>query len=253
MAPSIEVVLAPGEFAWLQAREKRLTTCVVFDVLRATSTILTALDCGAAAVIPVAEIPEALAARKARPDVLLAGEREGFRIRAAQSGGVDFDFGNSPREFAAETVRGRTIVATTTNGTRALRASVGAAAVLAGAFLNLTALAVWIEARRPAHLLLVCSGSWEEAALEDILAAGALCEQVWPLYGGGHIADSAEIARRLWRSAPADLAEAIGAGRNGRRLLAIPELRDDVAFCARRDVIPFVARLGEDGALRRED
>lgn len=253
MASSIEVVLAPGEFAWLQAREKRGATCVVFDVLRATSTILTALDHGAAAVIPVAEIPEALALRQARPDVLLAGEREGFCIRAAQSGGVDFDFGNSPREFSAERVRGRTIVATTTNGTRALRASVGAAAVLAGALLNLAALAAWIEARRPAHLLLVCSGSWEEAALEDILAAGALCERIWPLFRGGHIADSAEIARRLWLGAPADLAEAIGAGRNGRRLLTIPELRDDVAFCAQRDVIPFVAKLGEDGALRREE
>jgi 2-phosphosulfolactate phosphatase len=150
-------------------------------------------------------------------------------------------------------VRGRTIVATTTNGTRALRASDGAAAVLAGAFLNLAALASWIEARRPAHLLLVCSGSWEEAALEDILAAGALCDRIWPLFCGGHIADSAEIARRLWLGAPPDLAEAIGAGRNGRRLLMIPELRDDVAFCAQRDVIPFVARLGEDGALRREE
>ncbi len=253
MASSIEVVLAPGEFAWLQAREKHGTTCVVFDVLRATSTLLTALDRGAAAVIPVAEIHEALAVRQKQPEVLLAGEREGFRIRAAQSGGVDFDFGNSPREFSVERVRERTIVATTTNGTRALRASAGAAAVLAGAFLNLAALAAWIEARRPAHLLLVCSGSWEEAALEDILAAGALCERVWPLFRGGHIADSAEIARRLWLGAPADLTEAIGAGRNGRRLLMIPELRDDVAFCAQRDVIPFVARLGEDGALRREE
>jgi 2-phosphosulfolactate phosphatase len=252
MASSIEAVLTPGEFNWLQAREKRGTVCVVFDVLRATSTMLTALDRGAAAVIPVAEISEALAMRAARPDVLLAGEREGFRILAAQSGGVDFDFGNSPREFAAERVRGRTIVATTTNGTRALRASVGAAAVLAGAFLNLTALAAWIETRRPEHLLLVCSGSWEEAALEDVLAAGALCERIWPRFRDGHVADSAEIARRLWRGAPVDLTEAIGEGRNGRRLLTIPELRDDVAFCAQRDVIPFVARLGADGALRRE-
>lgn len=253
MASSIEVVLTPGEFTWLQTREKRGTVCVVFDVLRATSTILTALDQGAAAVIPVAEISEALTVRAAQPEVMLAGEREGFRILAAQSGGVDFDFGNSPREFTASMVRGKTIVATTTNGTRALRASIGSDGVLAGAFLNLEALGMWIEARRPERLLLVCSGSWEEAALEDILAAGALCERIWPLYRGGHIADSAEVARRIWLGAPADLAEAIGAGRNGRRLLAIPELRDDVAWCARRDVISFVARLGADGALRRED
>jgi 2-phosphosulfolactate phosphatase len=252
MDSSIEVILAPGEFSWLQTRDKRRTTCVVFDVLRATSTILTALDRGAEAVIPVAEIAEALALRQERPEVLLAGEREGLRIRGAQSGGVDFDFGNSPREFTVEKVRGKTIVATTTNGTRALRASAGAEAVLAGALLNLSALATWIEKHRPAHLLLVCSGSWEEAALEDILAAGALCELVWPLFRSGHLADSAEIARRVWLDAPSNLVKAISAGRNGRRLLAMPDLRDDVAVCAQRDVIPFVAKLGADGALRRD-
>lgn len=253
MESSLEVVLSPGEFAALVARDKRRTACIVFDVLRATSTFLTALDCGAAAVIPVAEIDEALAVRQARPEVLLAGEREGLRIRALQSGGVDFDFGNSPLEFTRENVGGRTVVSTTTNGTRALRASAGAQHVLAGAFLNLGALAAWVQARRPAHLLLVCSGSWEEAALEDILAAGALCEQVGSLYRDGHIADSAEAARRLWQTSPSNLAKAIGAGRNGRRLLAMPSLRDDVAFCAQRDLFSFVATLDADGALRRAE
>jgi 2-phosphosulfolactate phosphatase len=251
MAASIEVILSPGEFEALRARDKRQTVCVVFDVLRATSTILTALANGAEAVIPVAGIDEALALRRARPDLLLAGEREGLRIQANQSGGIDFDFGNSPREFAPARVDGRTIVSTTTNGTRALRASLGAETVLVGALLNLAAVAGWVENRRPKHLLLVCSGSWEEAALEDILAAGALCELVRPCYQNQRMADSAEVARRVWQSAPRDLTEAIGAGRNGRRLLTIPELRDDVSFCAQRDRLSFVALLEPDGTIRR--
>ena len=115
--------------------------CVVFDVLRATSTFVTALHNGAKAIVPVSEISEALAFRRKQPDVLLGGERDGVRIRAAQTGGIDFDLGNSPREYTPEKVRGRTIVSTTTNGTRALRACAGAKTVLAASFLNLTATA----------------------------------------------------------------------------------------------------------------
>src|SRR5580692_7380997 len=136
MPPTLEVLFTPAEFATLPQRDLSGTVCVVFDVLRATSTIVTALANGADAVIPVAEIPEALAAKRARPDLLLGGEREGVRIRADQTGGVDFDLGNSPREFTRERVAGRTIILTTTNGSRALRACAGARAVFAGSFLN---------------------------------------------------------------------------------------------------------------------
>ena len=106
----LEVVLSPAEFSALRERDLSRSVCVVFDILRATTTMITALANGAKALIPVAEISEALAVRRERPDVVLAGEREGFRIRANLSGGVDFDFGNSPREFTPERVQGKTIV-----------------------------------------------------------------------------------------------------------------------------------------------
>src|SRR5262249_17947241 len=115
------------------------TVCVVFDVLRATSSMVTALANGAAAIFPVAEISEALALRRDRPDLLLAGEREGVRISRDLSDGVPFDFGNSPREFTRDKVQGRTIAMTTTNGTRALRACARASKVFIGSFLNLAA------------------------------------------------------------------------------------------------------------------
>ena len=139
MATRIEVLFTPVEFRGLSTRDLSRTTCVVFDVLRATSTIVTALAAGAAGVVAMGEIAEALAWRSRRPDVLLAGEREGLRIGATLTGGVDFDLGNSPREFTTAVVAEKLIVMTTTNGTRALRACAGAAGLLAGSFLNLAA------------------------------------------------------------------------------------------------------------------
>ncbi len=95
---------------------------------------------------------------------MLGGERDGVRIRAAQTGGIDFDFGNSPREYTPEKVRGKTMVSTTTNGTRALRACAGAKTVLAASFLNLGATAEFIRKLQPAEVLLVCAGTRERTA-----------------------------------------------------------------------------------------
>src|SRR2546427_8263163 len=145
MQPKLEVILSPAEFPSLRGRDLGQAVCVVFDILRATTSMITALANGAEAIIPVEEIPEALALRQKNPGVLLAGERNGLRIRADLTGSIDFDLGNSPREFIAEKVRGKTIVMTTTNGTRALRACAHADTVLIGSFLNLRAIVNWIR------------------------------------------------------------------------------------------------------------
>jgi 2-phosphosulfolactate phosphatase len=242
----IDTLLTPAELPALARRDLRATACVVFDILRATSTLVTALQNGALAVIPVSEIAEAVARRQQSPDVLLAGERDGMKIRAAQTGGIDFDFGNSPREFRAEKVRGQTIVSTTTNGTRALRACAGAKIILASSFLNLAATAKFLNSSPPEEILLVCAGTGEGVALEDVLAAGALAGLL-----GGELSDATEIAGHTFLSAKNDLAAVIAGSRNAKRLLAIPELRADVAFCSQRDIFRIVAELGTDGALRQ--
>jgi 2-phosphosulfolactate phosphatase len=247
---TIEVLFTPAEFEALPRRDLSRAACVVFDVLRATSTILTALGNGAAAVVPVAEISEALAWRARQPGVLLAGERNGLRIRGAQTGGADFDLGNSPREFTADVVRGKTIVTTTTNGTRALRACAPAQTVLVGSFLNLAATARRLKQLAPENLLLVCSGTGEQAATEDALAAGALADLIWGDARGG-IADSAQLAREFYRRFQDDLSAAMIHSANGQRLLASPELRDDVAFCLRRDVFQLVAAMNPAGIIQK--
>jgi 2-phosphosulfolactate phosphatase len=246
----LEVILSPGELPALAKRDLRHATCVVFDVLRATSTFVTALAHGAHGIVPVSEIAEALALRGKHPDVLLGGERDGVRIRAAQTGGVDFDLGNSPREYTPAKVRGKTIVSTTTNGTRALRAGAGAHRVLAASFLNLAATAQCIGARPPAELLLVCAGTRDRVAAEDVLAAGALCELLASGAGDPAPAKSVATALSAWRAAKADLRRAVAEAENARRLLALPELRDDVAFCLQRDIYPLTAVLHPDGVIR---
>ncbi len=247
---SLEVTFTPAEFTALRQRDLSHTVCVVFDVLRATSSMVTALANGAQEIIPVCEIAEAVALRAQRPEVMLAGERDGVRILGHLTGGVDFDLGNSPREFTCERISGRSIVMTTTNGTRALQACRGARRVLVGSFLNLGAVAGWLARERPEHLLVVCSGTHEEAAYEDVLGAGALCDAVWEQYGGGHVADSAQVAREVYQQGAGDLLRAVQSARNARRLLALPELRDDVTVCFQRDSANVLVEMTGEGVVR---
>lgn len=247
----LEVTFTPAEFAALRQRDLSRTVCVVFDVLRATTSMVTALANGAREIIPVGEIAEAVALRQARPELLLAGERDGMRILRARTGSVDFDLGNSPREFTRERVGGRALAMTTTNGTRALQACRGARRVLVGSFLNLRVVADWLADERVEDLLVVCSGTLEQASYEDVLGAGALCDAVWEQFAGGPVADSAQVAREIFRQGSGDLLAAVQRARNARRLLALPGLREDVACCLQRDTVNVLAELGADGVVRR--
>lgn len=251
MSLTIEVLLSPAEYQARAVPGFAGSVCVVFDVLRATSVMITGLANGAAGFVPVAEISEAVARRRLNPQILLGGERDGLRITAQQTGSVPFDFGNSPREYTAARVKGRSIVTTTTNGTRAIQACAGAEAVLVGSFLNLSPTADWIRRRTLQKLVLVCAGTGQAMAYEDVLCAGALCDQVSRLKPDCHLDDAAILALRGYREVADDLEVAVGSSKNGRRLLANSELRDDVVFCARRDVFDLVAGRETAEAIQR--
>lgn len=247
----INVLFTPADFEALARQDLSQTGCVVFDVLRATTSMLTALANGAMQVAPVAEIEEALALQARTPGLLLAGERNGVRIRKAQTGSVDFDFGNSPREFTPERVAGKAIATTTTNGTRALRACAASKWTLVGGLVNLSAVATQVVRLAPEKLTLICSGTFEQAALEDVLAAGALLEALAGRLTVGAFSDTAVIAQQIYQTHRSDLMAAMGLARNGRKLLSIPELADDVRVCLARDTVPFAARMDADGWVRR--
>jgi 2-phosphosulfolactate phosphatase len=248
-SPKLEVLFTPAEFSVLSQRDLKGSVCVVFDILRATTSMVTALQNGAEAILPASQIAEALDLERQNPGALLAGEREGYRLLAAQTGSVDFDLGNSPREFTAERVRGKKIVITTTNGTRALHSCKHASRVFAASFRNLAATAEAVQQIGAKSLIVICAGTFEEAAYEDTLAAGALCDLVWNSFERG-ATDAAHMAREIYLRANGDLMSAFAHSRNARRLLSREELSLDVSFCAERDMVDFVAELKE-GAVRR--
>jgi len=87
--------------------------------------------------------------------------------------------------------------------------------------------------------------------LEDIFAAGAFCEKIWSNYAGGHVSDSAEIARRIYLLLQFNLIDAMKHSCNGRRLLANSGLRDDVYLCVQRETVSFVVTLMFGGTVRK--
>jgi 2-phosphosulfolactate phosphatase len=230
----IDAALNPAEIARLSSADLTETTCVVFDVLRATSSMITALAHGAAAIHPVCTIEEAFAAKERLPEAVLGGERHGDPI-------AGFDVGNSPFEYRG--FRGRTIVSTTTNGTIALRACDGAREVLVAAILNLQAIAEHLRASAPARVLLVCAGTFDSFALEDAWAAGRLVD----LLEGGESTDAAMAVLAVSRLYPHPLA-ALRAARNGRALAA-KERDAEVAWCARESVFSAIGVM-KAGVIR---
>ncbi len=238
MPPQISVALLPK---LTDPQSVAGQTVVVTDVLRATTTIISALSNGLRQVIPTPTIPLALELKEQLgPDVILGGERGGVIIPG-------FHQGNSPREFTPQLVRGRDLVLCTTNGTVAMEACRGAERVLIGALVNLSAIVA--ELQTAARAMVICAGTDGKVTSEDSLFAGAV---VAPLveYHQGAVAldDQAQIALGWWQAANLrmaqgeSLAEILGQGLGGRNLLRL-KYDEDVRFCAAIDRLPFVPEL----------
>jgi 2-phosphosulfolactate phosphatase len=222
----VHVAFTPGE-------QTPAPVGIVVDVLRATSTMTQALTAGYRRVLCCAEIEEARTLARIEGPAKLAGERRLEHIEG-------FDFGNSPREVAAEP-GAETLILTTTNGTRLL---VAAAArfeqVFVGSLLNLDAVAA--AARESGDdVAVLCAGVLGELALDDAYCAGRIAAAL-----GGDPHDSAAAAIRLAGSFDS-AADGLGASQSARNLRA-RGLEDDIAWCAREavlDVAPrFVRRVG---------
>jgi 2-phosphosulfolactate phosphatase len=219
------------DIAFTLAEPAAAATAIVVDVLRATSTIVQALDSGYRRVLCCEEVDDALALRAEHGGVL-GGERLAIAI-------AGFDLGNSPSEYAEP--RHETAILTTTNGTRAIvAAATRCDRVLVGSLLNLAPV---VEAAREAggDVAILCAGVKGAFALDDAYCAGRIVE----LFGGQRT-DSAEAALRLARSFPTSL-DALQASRSGGNLRA-NGLAADIAWCARDGSCTAVPRfLGMSG------
>ena len=212
---------------------------VVIDVLRATSSIVTALSAGAKAIVPAATSEEAvrLTANLEKDGIVLAGERRMVKIEG-------FGLGNSPREMTAEAVAGKTIVLATTNGTPALVAAQGGDPVLVAAAVNFSAVAERARAlfAERSDLVIICAGREKQFALEDAYTAGRLVKAVKKGARKVTLNDAAQVSLDLagqqggWK-------DAFDASDAARQLIEAG-LGDDVAYCAhpdRFDVVPVYA------------
>jgi len=231
----IDAVLTPAEIDQLPQQDLTQTLCIVFDVLRATSSILTGLAHGAEEIRPVVSIDEALAFRSQWPDAVLGGERFGDRIDG-------FDLGNSPLEYSRDGLR--RIITTTTNGTVALRACEAAREVWVGALLNMQALIERVRQSGPERVLLVCAGTFRELALEDVLAAGMLASA----FPEARLTDAAQVALSLYLRYQGRELAGLEQSKNGGVLQASGR-GDDVAWCAQISRFPVVGVLRE-GVIR---
>ena len=223
----------------IRPEELRGGVAVVVDVLRATTSMVHALAAGALEIVPFLEIEEARAFALGLPpgSALLGGERQGVPIPG-------FDLGNSPASYGSPAVLGKTIVMTTTNGTRALLASLEADLVLIGAFSNLGAtLEALREERRPIHI--VCAGTDRFVSWEDTLLAGAYVDAlVSPTDPIGPLDDTARVAATCWRAigGSSGLRDALERGRGGRR---VGELKMAADFEAVAEIDQFPNLVAE--------
>ena len=232
----VDVALCPSEIHRFESIDLTETTAVVFDVLRATSTMITGLQHGVERFFPVETVEAARARKVLDPNLLLAGERGGLPLEG-------FDLGNSPAEF--KEIAGKNVVLTTTNGTVALQRVRRAKRVYVGALLNLDALAQVLEDENSTDLLLVCAGTGEEFAIEDAIAAGGLVERL----SDKSLSDAALLVKSLYRAASSDLGSYLRQSRNGRALAGIGKTRD-VEECARVAVSKTVGIMQDDAVVK---
>lgn len=215
---------------------------VVIDAVRASSTIAAAIANGARRVIPTVSVEEAVARRASYlPEhALLGGERNGV-------GPPGFDLGNSPPEYRAEAVRGKTIILATTNGAPAVLACRTAHEVLVGAFVNLPAV-VNALAQQEGNVLLVAVGCDGAPVLDDIVCAGMYVDRLQSLVAEAALSDTARLAWFAYQGYRERILDALRNSPSGRDLIEIG-LESDLAYCAQVGVCSSVPRFA-NGEIR---
>jgi 2-phosphosulfolactate phosphatase len=205
----IEVCFSPRLFKHIRTENECIV--VVSDILRATTSICTALDHGAQEIIPVATLHEAHLFKQ--KGFLVAAERNGEKVDFA-------DFGNSPFDFVVGKVKRQTLVYTTTNGTRAIEMAKERGTVAIGSFINRLALSNWLS-KQNKDIVILCAGWKNQFNLEDALFCGALIESLIEKKPYSIECDSAYASLDLWSLAKSNLLQYIEKASHRKRLRAI--------------------------------
>src|SRR4030042_439857 len=209
-------------------------TVVVIDVLRATSVMVHAMSQGALEIIPVAKVEEAFQMAKVFPrgSIILGGERESKKIPG-------FDLGNSPKEYVAERVKGKKLILTTTNGTKAFHLVSLGREILVGSFFNIGALAQrCLESNR--DLFIFPSGDEGNCSFEDTLCGGMLIDLITKKEKKQiSLTDASYCAQILYQRFKNNLLEAFHLSHHGKELIH-RGFEDDLVYCAQIDMTDIV-------------
>jgi len=205
-------------------------TVVVVDMLRATSVIATALNNGCKAVIPVLTIEEALdIVSDNREKYILGGERKALKIEG-------FDCSNSPLEFIESVVKDKTLVITTSNGTRAIKGSAGARNILIGALINADALARKIV-ELDNDVVIVNAGTLGEFSMDDFICSGYIIDRITK-YRLVNLSDIATTASYVYKNNE-NVVDFIKYARHYKRIMELNFI-DDLDYCCKKDIIDVV-------------
>jgi len=212
-------------------------TVVVVDILRASASIIRALQNGARGIIPTQSIDEAteLAHSLGRENVLLCGEREGRKIDG-------FDLGNSPQEFKKKVVGGKVLIFATTNGSKAIVRAQGANTVLVGSFLNFRAIHRYLS-KLDTDLAIICAGKLGKFALEDAVGGGMFVNHLLAT----ELNDGAMAAQALYQRHFQDILGMLRSSRHGRYLIELG-FADDLSYCSRLNLLNLIPKM-EEGRL----
>ncbi|MEX2641112.1 MAG: 2-phosphosulfolactate phosphatase [Balneolales bacterium] len=212
-----------------QEEEVQGKTVVVIDVLRACSTIVTALNNGARSIVPVGDMNTAgqIAMNLDPTSYVMCGERDGEKIEG-------YHLGNSPYEYTRDVVGGKTLIFNTTNGTRAITKCTQAGKVIIGCFLNLKAVINELKSAG-GEIILICAGWKNRISLEDMLCAGAIIHGLT----GGRLSlkstDGAKVAFGLYEKYGKNIPEVVETSNHASRLQNLNSTKD-VAYCTRLDI-----------------
>ena len=236
---NLETLFIPDEIKNTELAGKLV---VIIDVLRASSTIVTALANGCLGFIPI--LSPGQAKKKAqqfeKERVLLGGEREGIKIEG-------FDLGNSPREYKREAVKDKTIIFSTTNGVKTLEMVKGAHRIIIGSFLNLQAVCNYCTNYK-GDILLICAGKDGRFSLEDTACAGMIINSLRDIFPGGHQESDANLtAQLLYEKFGNNILEILRKSQHGRYLESIG-LGEDLKFCSQLDFFHIVP-IFRDGII----
>lgn len=236
---NLETLFIPEEIKNIELAGKLV---VMIDVLRASSTIVTALANGCRGFIPILSPDQAKkkAQQFEKEGVLLGGEREGIKIRG-------FDLGNSPREYKREAVKEKTIIFSTTNGVKILEMVKSTYEIIIGSFLNLQAVCNYCI-NYQGDILIICAGRESKFSLEDTACAGMIInslKDVLPI--ACQEADANLTAQLIYEEFGNNILEILRKSQHGRYLESIG-LEKDLKFCSQLDFFHIVP-IFRDGII----